>query len=119
VDIEVNGVSLNSQAFIIQEHTMIIVRNVFQLHFGKAKEAKTLVQEQLELMKKYGQPIPRFLTDVTGEFYTLVMEMSFENLSEYEKSSKETMGTKDFEQWYQKFIPLVQSGSREIFSIIN
>jgi hypothetical protein len=98
---------------------MIIVRNVFRLHFGKAKEAKVLVQEQLELLKKHGQPIPRFLTDVTGEFYTLIMEMSFEDLTAYEKSSKELMGTKDFEQWYQKFIPLVQSGSREIFNIVN
>jgi hypothetical protein len=98
---------------------MIIVRNVFQLKFGKAKEAKTLMQEQLEIIKKYGQPIPRFSTDLTGEFYTLVMEMSFNDLSAYEKSSKETMGAKDFEQWYQKFVPIVESGYREIFNVLN
>jgi hypothetical protein len=98
---------------------MVIVRNVFQLKFGKAKDAKVLIKEHLELIKKYGQITPRFMTDVTGEFYTLVMELSYEDLSAFEKSAKETMGTKDFEQWYQKFIPLVESGRREIFNVLN
>ena len=33
---------------------MIVVRDVFQLKVGKAKEAKTLFQEVTALMKKYG-----------------------------------------------------------------
>jgi len=97
---------------------MIVVRNVFQLKFGKAKDAKAIIKENQELMKKYGHPIPRFMTDVTGEFYTLIMELSYENLSAYEKSSSEAMGAKEFDQWYQKFVPLVQSGHREIYNVL-
>ena len=99
---------------------MILVRNVFQLKFGKAKEAKGLIKEIEPLQKKYGGgKTDRFLTDVTGEFYTLVMETTYENLAEFEKSSSNTMGAKEFGEWYQKFIPLVESGYREIFSIVS
>jgi hypothetical protein len=98
---------------------MIVVRNIFQLKFGKAKDAKALIKENQELMKKYGHATPRFMTDVTGEFYTLVMEMSYDSLSEFEKSSHEAMGAKEFEQWYGKFVPLVESGHREIYTLVN
>ena len=98
---------------------MIVVRNIFQLKFGKAKDAKALIKENQDLMKKYGHTTARFLTDLTGEFYTLVMETSYENLSVYEKSSNEAMGEKEFEQWYSNFVPLVQSGHREIFSLVS
>ncbi len=98
---------------------MIVVRNIFQLKFGKAKDAKALVRENQELMKRYGYSTPRFMTDVTGEFYTLVMETTHEDLSDYEKSSNQAMGAKEFEQWYSKFVPLVESGRREIFTLLN
>ena len=98
---------------------MIVVRNVFQLKFGKAKDAKALIKENQELMKKYGHATSRFMTDLTGEFYTLVMETSYENLATFEKSSQDAMGAKEFEQWYGKFVPLVQSGRREIFNIVD
>ncbi len=98
---------------------MIVVRNIFQLKFGKAKDAKALVKESLELFKKYGHATPRYMTDLTGEFYTLVMESSYENLTAFEKSSQDTMGAKEFGQWYDKFVPLVESGHREIFNIVD
>ncbi len=98
---------------------MIVVRNVFQLEFGKAREARVLVAEMQTLVKKHGGRSSKYLTDLTGAFYTLVMETSYKNLSEYEKESEEVMGKEDFEKWYKKFIPLIKSGYREIFSVID
>jgi len=99
---------------------MILVRNVFQLKFGKAREAKALVRENESLHKKYGGGSSiRFLTDVTGQYYTFVMEITYENLASFEKSATEMMGAKEFGEWYQKFAPLVESGHREIFSIVG
>ncbi len=98
---------------------MIVVRNVFQLEFGKAKDAKVLINEFRNLMKKYGETPPRFMTDLTGTFYTIVMENSYGSLSEYEKESGETMGKEEFDQWYRKFVPIVQSGHREIFTVVD
>jgi hypothetical protein len=98
---------------------MIVVRNVFQLKFGKAKDAKTLIKENQELMKKHNHAPSRFMTDLTGEFYTLVMESTYENLTAFEKSSQDVMGAKEFGEWYNKFVPLVESGRREIFNLAD
>jgi hypothetical protein len=99
---------------------MILVRNVFQLKFGKAREAKALVKKNETLHKKYGGGTSvRFMTDVTGQYYTFVMEITYENLAVYEKSATEVMGAKEFGEWYQKFTQLVESGHREIFSIVG
>ena len=98
---------------------MIIVRNIFQLKFGKAKEAITLVKENQDFMKNNGAGNTRFMTDLTGKFYTFIMESSYDSLATYENSASTTMGSKEFSSWYQKFIPLVESGHREIFNVIN
>ena len=98
---------------------MIVVRNVFQLKFGKAKEAIALMKESATLTQRFSQSPARYLTDLTGPFYTIVMELTYENLAELEKSQSETMGKKEFGEWYQKFIPLVESGHREIFTVIG
>lgn len=98
---------------------MIVVRNIFQLKFGKAKEVKKLIDENRKMMEKAGVPETRFLMDVTGPFYTLVMEFEAPSLAEYEKESGKAMGSSEFEAWYQKFIPLVESGTREIFSVVD
>jgi hypothetical protein len=103
-----------------KEPDMILVRNVFQLKFGKAREAKALVKENEALHKKYGGASSvRFLTDVTGEYYTFVMETTHENLAAFEKSMTDVTGAKEFGEWYQRFTPLVESGRREIFSIVG
>jgi hypothetical protein len=98
---------------------MILVRNVFQLKFGKAREASALIKENEALIKRHGGAPTRFLTDLTGPFYTLVMEITYQNLADLEKSQKEVMALKEFSDWYQRFIPLVESGHREIFTIVG
>lgn len=98
---------------------MILVRDVFQLKFGKAKEAKELAREGAALEKKLGYGVSRYLTDLTGEYYTLVMESTYENLAAFEKALKEILNAEEFSRWYQKFVPLVESGRREIFTIVD
>jgi len=98
---------------------MILVRNVFQLKFGKAREAAVLIKESEALTKKHGGAPTRYLTDLTGPFYTLVMEITYGSLTDLEKEQKEVMGSKDFSDWYQRFIPLVESGHREMFTIVG
>lgn len=100
---------------------MILVRNVFQLKFGKAKEAVAVMKEQMAVMKKVRGDIgnPRLLTDLTGNFYTLVLEFTYSGLSELEKTMAGMMGTSEFQQIYQRFVPLVETGHREIFTIVE
>ena len=99
---------------------MIVVREVFQLKFGKAKEAKAAWKNFEVLRKKYGLPESRVLTDYTGPYYTFIMETTYDDLAAFEQSMKSDVGAKEFGKWYHgKFVPLVESGRREIFSVVE
>jgi hypothetical protein len=98
---------------------MILVREVFQLKVGKAKEAKALFQEAGALAKKYDMPVGRALTDLTGRYYTFVWESTFPSLSDWENSMKDPRGAEEWGQWYQKFSPLIDGGHREMFTIVE
>jgi hypothetical protein len=93
---------------------MLVVRDIFQLKFGKAKEAKALTLDAIKIMKKYNPASVRFLTDFTGKSYRLILETSYSNLAEYEESLNSTLGAEEWRPWYEKFIPLVESSEREI-----
>jgi len=98
---------------------MIIVRNVFQLKFGKAKEAVALWREGIETARRKDQVsgAARLLTDLVGPSYTLVVEFPAESLAEYEKSSQLVMSDPDWQAWYPKFVPLAESAYREIYRV--
>jgi hypothetical protein len=99
---------------------MIVVRNVFRLKFGKAREALAIMKEGLVIQKRSGFEAPtRLLTDVTGPFYTLVLEFTMPNLSALETLSPRIMGDKEWQANYQKLTPLVESGYREVLSIVD
>ena len=96
---------------------MILVREIFQIKFGKMKEVKEVWKQMMKLMPAENKP--RVLTDLTGPYYTLVMENTHKDLSAFEADMRREMGGSDFGALYQKFIPLVDSGRREIFTIVD
>jgi len=99
---------------------MVVIRNVFRLKFGRAKEAVALVKEAVAIQKRAGAGFTaRVLTDVTGPFYTVVLELSVPSVSAWESEAPKFMADKDFQANYQKMVPLVESGYREIFSIVE
>ena len=61
----------------------------------------------------------RILTDVTGPFYTVVLELTVADLSTFETEAPRFMAAQDFQANYQKLVPLVESGHREIFTIVE
>jgi hypothetical protein len=101
---------------------MIVVRNVFQLKYGKAREAVALVKEGLAIQKKAVTGVDfstRLLTDVTGPFYTLVLELTVANLAAFEAYAPRLFADKDWQANFQKMAPLVESGYREVFTIVE
>jgi hypothetical protein len=100
---------------------MFVVRDVFQLKFGKAREALALLKEGLDVSKRAGfRDTPmRVLTDVVASYYTVVLESTFKTLADYERMGQESMAKDEWKAWYQKFVPLVESGHREIFRIVE
>src|SRR6476469_1411307 len=101
---------------------MIVIRNVFQLKFGKAREAVALMKEAIAIQKRVlaGTDFSsRVLTDVTGPFYTLVLELTVPNMAAFESTAPKLMGDKEWQANYQKMVPLVESGHREIFTNVD
>jgi hypothetical protein len=99
---------------------MIVVRNVFRLKFGKAKEAVALLKEGIAIQKRAGVEMnQRIMTDLVGTFYTLVLESTVPNLGALEANMPKVMGDKDWQAIYQKFSALAESGYREIFTIVE
>ncbi|MFZ0455387.1 MAG: hypothetical protein WCE54_21825 [Ignavibacteriaceae bacterium] len=98
---------------------MLLVRDVFQLKFGKAKDAKEVWKEGVKINKEFSNIPFRILTDLTGKAYTLVLETKFDSLAVYENSMKDLMSGAEWKSWYARFIPLVESSYREIFTIVD
>ena len=95
---------------------MIVVRDIFQVKFGRMKEALEFWKEMAKTSPFTQENHPRVLTDLTGQYYTLVAEVSFKNLSDYESfCRKEMAGAGDL--YHKKFVPLVDSGRREILTV--
>jgi hypothetical protein len=98
---------------------MILVRDIFQLKFGKAKEAITLWKEGTKILKKADINVSRILTDLTGQYYTLIMESTYDSLTAFDAAMKKEVATDEWKAHYQKFVVLVDSGRREIFNIVE
>jgi len=96
---------------------MIVIRNVFQLKFGKAKEALAIWKEIVELMRDAGSGSDhRLLTDLAGgSFYTLVFEVTYPSLADWQAG----IGSAEQRQLYERLIPLVESGHREILNVVR
>jgi hypothetical protein len=118
--------SNNCAAIFVAEAPMILVRDVFQVKFGRMKEARDVWKDMFKVMPAggagRGDPAsgsnkPRLLTDLTGQYYTLVLESTFKDLTDYEAFSRKEMAA--IGPLYQKFVPLVDSGHREIFTIVE
>jgi hypothetical protein len=97
---------------------MILVRDVFQVKFGRMKEALESWKEMAKASPFPPENHPRLLTDFTGQYYTLVAEATFKSLTDYESFVRREMaGAGDI--YHRKFVPLVDSGRREILTVVE
>jgi hypothetical protein len=103
---------------------MIVIRNVFKLKWGKAKEAVGMLKEGLAIQKRALSGVDfihstRLLTDVTGPFYTVVMELTVPNLAAFEANAPKLFANKEWQAHYEKLQPLVESGYREVYNVVE
>jgi hypothetical protein len=100
---------------------MILVRDVFRLKFGQARDALAAINHIGEYASRAGADpqAMRILTDLVGPYYTLVLETTAASLADYEAQGKRIMADAEWRSRYQKFTPYVESGYREIFTIVQ
>jgi hypothetical protein len=99
---------------------MIIQRNVFKLRFGKAKEALAVWKQILEELQKDGRfnPQSRLMTDITGESYTLVMEMNIKSFMEVNPLNHVwAINPLIRSLYHEKFVPLCESANQNMYKI--
>jgi len=94
---------------------VILVRDVFQAKYGKAGELVTLLKEARE--RWAGGYATRILTDLSGQFFTVVTETEVESLGEWERRLGEVFARPDFAPWFERMTALVESGRREFYTI--
>jgi hypothetical protein len=56
---------------------------------------------------------------MTGPFYTIVLELTVPTLAALETMMPKIMGDKEWQANYQKLLPLVESGKREIYTLVE
>jgi hypothetical protein len=59
----------------------------------------------------------RVLTDASGPFFTVVAELTFENFAAFEEGQKAEFALPGFSAWFEKMVPLVESGYREFWTV--
>ncbi|MBW8012262.1 MAG: hypothetical protein FVQ83_13665 [Chloroflexi bacterium] len=96
---------------------MILVRDVFQCKYGKGDELVALFKEAGE---KWPERLKvKIMTDISGQFFTVVTEEEVENLAAWEKRFDEILAIPDFGEWFGRMTPLVEKGHREFYNIVD
>ncbi|HEX7101026.1 MAG TPA: NIPSNAP family protein [Nitrolancea sp.] len=98
---------------------MIVVRQVFQAKWGKAAEFATLVADgNREIAKALGQNHAwRVLTDLTGPFHRVVLEVEMESMAQWEQVRTQMFQNPEIGQALARGNDLVESGRSEIYTI--
>lgn len=98
---------------------MILVRDVLQAKYGKVDELTAIFKEFRANWPQgewYGR---RVLTDASGRFFTVVVETELPSLAEWERRFAELLSQPGFGEWFERTVPLADSGHREFYNIVE
>ncbi len=98
---------------------MIVVRDVFQAKYGRGDELVALFQELIPAAQAAGMGQMEIMTDQSGRFFTIVTEERVESLAAYEQSREKLFAAAEFEGWFARMTGIVESGSREFYSLVE
>ena len=100
---------------------MVLVRQVFQAKYGRGDELVELFKEFSQRLQQEGREWSgmRLMTDLSGPFFTVVTEYEVENLGAWERTFQEGMSQPWLGEWFGRMMPLVESGSREFYTIVE
>ena len=98
---------------------MILLRNVFQAKPGRAHE---LAQMMAEGTRRRPNPAGgprawRVLTDLTGPFDTVVLEVELESVAEWEQGRRAMFASPEFQADFARNAELIVSGRNELYTI--
>ena len=100
---------------------MLVARQVFRAKYGRGDELVAHFKEFNARMREVDGTAPRFriLTDASGPFFTVVTEVEVENFAAWEGSFRDSMARPWMGEWFGRMTPLVESGSREFYTVVE
>ncbi len=94
---------------------MILIREVFQAKYGQGDSMVALYKEAQE---KWLSEMPsRLLVDLSGRFFTVVVEIEVESLAAWEARMAQLFATPETADWFARMTNFVESGHREFYTI--
>lgn len=98
---------------------MILVRQTFQAKFGKAGEVASRMRESHQIFSRVigTNHHWRVLTDLSGAFDTVVLEIELENLAEWESARTRMFQDEEFRQAIARSTEMFESGTSQFFTI--
>jgi hypothetical protein len=61
----------------------------------------------------------RILTDLSGPFFTVVSEAEYDNFNAWETNAQKIFGDARFAALFERMVPLVESGRREFYNLVE
>ncbi len=100
---------------------MLLARQVFRAKYGRGDELVALFTELHARTREAGGTAPRFriLTDLSGPFFTVVTEVEVASFADWEGRFRELMDRPWMGEWFGRMMPLVESGSREFYTVVE
>jgi len=95
---------------------MYLVRDTFQCKPGKAKELVKIFKQTIPFMEEQHLKNVRLLTDAVSNYWTVVLEVEVDSLSDFENRRGFTSQPK-VQEIMKDYMTLVEGGKREIFKI--
>ena len=98
---------------------MILVRQTFKAKFGKAGEvAAQMTEHNAVLSRVLGSDHHwRILTDLSGEFDTVVLEIEVQSLADWETTRGRMFQDPEFRASISRSTELLESGTSRFFTI--
>ena len=97
---------------------MIVVRNVFQIKYGKIKEAIEIWKELIESMKETEDwAMAKLMTDISGPAYNLVLEVEMRDLLDFNYTLFKRVNNEKSAELYKRFLPLCYSSVRTLYKV--
>jgi len=96
---------------------MIVVRGVLQAKYGKGDVLVQLLKEGRAMWP--GGRNARLLTDLSGPFFTVVSDVEYDSFGAWEADAQAMFGDSRFAAWFERMTPLVESGRREFYNLVE
>jgi hypothetical protein len=101
---------------------MIVERLVFHAKFGQGDDVAKAFAEWRDVHGPRFGLSARVMIDVTGPMFTVVLETDYRDLShvaQVQADLEKEFARPEFGAWFQKWSSLTESGTRELYRVVD